>query len=113
MNAPEVCITMVASSPQGAAAMKLFRDGRKRVHRIDAPVVTYLSREEAIGLAHLATEGAGLRWDEPVESGAARDESESAVVWTVVTNALYRGTQVRVRIDDSTGSTLEVRRVLR
>jgi hypothetical protein len=93
--------------------MKLFRDSRKRVHRIDAPVVTYLSREEAIGLAHLATEGAGLRWDEPVASGASRDEAASAVVWTVVTNALNRGTQVRVRIDDTTGTTLEVRRVLR
>ena len=93
--------------------MKLFRDDRKRVHRIDAPVVTYLSREEAIGLAHLATEGAGLRWDEPVASGASRDEAASAVVWTVVTNALNRGAQVRVRIDDTTGTTLEVRKVLR
>lgn len=93
--------------------MTLFRDSRKRIHRVDAPVVTYLSREEAIGLAHLATECAGLRWDEPVASGASREETESAVVWTVVTNALNRGTQVRVRIDDTTGNTLDVRKVSR
>jgi len=91
--------------------MKLFRD--KRVHHVEAPVVTYLSREEAIGLAHVATEGAGLRWDEPVAAGAAREDADAHVVWTVVTNALNRGTQVRVRIDDTTGQTLEVRRTIR
>jgi hypothetical protein len=94
------------------AEMKLFRDTGKRVHRIETPVVTYLSREEAIGLAQLATETAGLRWDEPVAAGASRDEAESVVVWTVVTKALSRGTHVRVRIDDSTGNTIEVRRVV-
>jgi hypothetical protein len=93
--------------------MKLFRDKGKRVERIQAPVHTYLTREEAIGLAHLATEGAGLSWAEPVAAGAARDEIDSHVVWTVVTNALNRGTQVRVRIDDTTGHTLEVRRTIR
>jgi len=92
--------------------MKLFRDSRKRIDRVEAPVVTYLSREEAIGLAHLATESAGLRWAEPIAAGARRDEVESTVVWTVVTNALNRGAQVRVRIDDTTGNTLDVRRVL-
>ena len=92
--------------------MKLFRDAAKRVHRVETPVVTYLSREEAIGLAQLATQTAGLRWDEPVAAGAARDEVQSAVVWTVVTKAMSRGTHVRVRIDDSTGSTIEVRRVV-
>ena len=91
--------------------MKIF--GAKRVHRVEAPVVTYLSREEAIGLAHVATEGAGLKWDEPVAAGAKREEIDSHVVWTVVTNALNRGTQIRVRIDDTTGETLEVRRTLR
>jgi hypothetical protein len=93
--------------------MKLFRDPAKRVQHVEAPVVTYLSREEAIGLAHLATEHAGMHWDEPVAAGASHDEGESAVVWTVVTNALYRGTQIRVRIDDSTGNTIEVRKTLR
>ena len=93
--------------------MKLFRDGGKRVQRAVAPVVTYLSREEAIGLAHLATEDAGLRWAEPVAAGASREHADSQVVWTIVTNALNRGTQVRVRIDDSTGHTLEVRRTIR
>ena len=93
--------------------MKLFRDTRKHEHRVEAPVATYLTREEAIGLAHLATEHAGLRWDEPIAAGASRDEAQSAVVWTVVTNALNRGTRVRVRIDDSTGGTLEIRKVLR
>jgi hypothetical protein len=93
--------------------MKLFRDTRKREHRLEPPVVTYLTREEAIGLAHLATEHAGLRWDEPISAGASRDEAQSGVVWTVVTNALRRGTQVRVRIDDSTGDTIEIRKVLR
>jgi hypothetical protein len=91
--------------------MKLFGD--KRVHHVEAPVATYLSREEAIGLAHVATEGAGLRWAEPVAAGASREEIDSHVVWTVVTNALNRGTQVRVRIDDTTGQTLEVRRTIR
>jgi hypothetical protein len=92
--------------------MKLFRDTDKRVHRVETPVVTYLSREEAISLAQLATETAGLRWDEPVAAGASRDEAESVVVWTVVTKALSRGTHVRVRIDDSTGNTIEVGRVV-
>jgi hypothetical protein len=91
--------------------MKLFRD--KRVHRVEAPVVTYLSREEAIGLAHVATEDAGLHWNEPVAAGASREDTGSSVVWTVVTNALNKGTQVRVRIDDTTGHTLEVRRTIR
>jgi len=91
--------------------MKLFRDHRKRIDHVEAPVVTYLSREEAIGLAHLATESAGLRWAEPIAAGARRDEGDSTVVWTVVTNALDRGTKVHVRIDDTTGNTLEVRRV--
>lgn len=93
--------------------MKLFRDIGKRVQKIEAPVVTYLSREEAIGLAHLATESAGLRWAEPVAAGATREDTDSHVVWTVVTNALNRGTQVRVRIDDTTGNTLDVRRTIR
>ena len=93
--------------------MKLFRDIGKRAHRIEAPVITYLSREEAIGLAQVATEDAGLRWDEPVAAGASREDTESNVVWTVVTNALNRGAQVRVRIDDTTGQTLEVRRTIR
>ena len=93
--------------------MKLFRETRKREHRVEAPVATYLSREEAIGLAHLATEHAGLRWDEPIAAGASRDEAQSGVVWTVVTNALNRGSHVKVRIDDSTGGTLEIRKVLR
>ena len=93
--------------------MKLFRDIGKRVHHIEAPVVTYLSREEAIGLAHVATQDAGLRWDEPVAAGASREDTDSGVVWTVVTNALNRGTQLRVRIDDSTGHTLEIRRTVR
>jgi hypothetical protein len=96
---------------QGGSFMKLFGD--KRFHHVEAPVVTYLSREEAIGLAHVATEGAGLRWAEPVAAGASREEIDSQVVWTVVTNALNRGTQVRVRIDDTTGQTLEVRRTIR
>jgi len=91
--------------------MKLFWD--KRVHRVEAPVVTYLSREEAIGLAHVATEDAGLHWNEPVAAGASREDTGSNVVWTVVTNALNKGTQVRVRIDDTTGHTLEVRRTIR
>ena len=93
--------------------MKLFRDLNKRVQRVEAPAMTYLSREEAIGLAHLATEEAGLSWAEPVAAGASREDTESSVVWTVVTNALYRGTQVRVRIDDSTGHLLEVRKTIR
>ena len=93
--------------------MKLLRDRGKRVQRIEAPVATYLSREEAIGLAHLATEEAGLRWAEPVASGASREYKDANLVWTVVTNALYRGTQVRVRIDDTTGHTLEVRKTIR
>jgi hypothetical protein len=93
--------------------MKLFGDIGKRVQHIEAPVVTYLSREEAIGLAHLATEDAGLSWAEPVAAGAQREEIDAHVVWTVVTNALYRGTQVRVRIDDTTGTTLEVRKTIR
>ena len=92
--------------------MKLFRDTGKRVHRVETPVVTYLSREEAISLAQLATETAGLRWDEPVSAGFKREESEAAVVWTVVTNALRKGAHVRVRIDDSTGSTIEVQKVV-
>jgi len=93
--------------------MKFFRNSRKqKIHQIEAPVVTYLSREEAIGLAHLATETAGMRWAEPIAAGARREEVDSTVVWTVVTNALHRGMQVRVRIDDSTGNTLDVRRVL-
>jgi len=92
--------------------MKLFRDTGKRVHRVETPVVTYLSREEAISLAQLATETAGLRWDEPVAAGFKREESESAVVWTVVTNAMRKGAHVRVRIDDSTGSTIEVQKVV-
>jgi hypothetical protein len=92
--------------------MKLFGDG-KQVQRIEAPVMTYLSREEAIGLAHIATEQAGLRWAEPVASGASLEDTEDHVVWTVVTNALNRGTQVRVRIDDLTGHTLEVRKTIR
>jgi len=93
--------------------MKLFRDIGKRVHRVEAPVVTYLSREEAIGLAHVATEEAGLRWAEPIAAGASRDDTDANVVWTVVTNALNRGAQIRVRIDDTTGHTLEVRRTIR
>ena len=93
--------------------MKLFRDNDKRVQRVEAPVMTYMSREEAIGLAHLATEEAGLSWAEPVAAGASREDTESTVVWTVVTNALNRGTQVRVRIDDSTGHLLEVRKTIR
>ncbi len=92
--------------------MKLFRDTGKRVHRLEAPVATYLSREEAISLAQLATETAGLHWDEPVAAGFKRDEAESAVVWTVVTNAMRRGAHVRVRIDDSTGNTIEVQKVV-
>jgi hypothetical protein len=92
--------------------MKLFRDTGKRVHRVETPVVTYLSREEAISLAQLATETAGLRWDEPVAAGFKREESEAAVVWTVVTNAMRKGAHVRVRIDDSTGNTLEVQKVV-
>jgi hypothetical protein len=92
--------------------MKLFRDSGKHVHRVETPVVTYLSREEAIGLAQLATETAGLRWDEPISAGARRDETESVVVWTVVTNALRRGAHVRVRIDDITGNTIEVEKVV-
>jgi len=52
-----------------------------------------------------------LRWAEPIAAGARRDEADSTVVWTVVTNALDRGTKVHVRIDDITGNTLEVRRV--
>jgi hypothetical protein len=92
--------------------MKLFRDTGKRVHRVETPVVTYLSREEAISLAQLATETAGLRWDEPVAAGFKREESESAVVWTVVTNAMRKGAHVRVRIDDSTGNTIEVQKVV-
>jgi CubicO group peptidase (beta-lactamase class C family) len=94
------------------AEMKLFRDAGKRVHRLETPVATYLSREEAISLAHVATETAGLRWDEPIAAGASRDEADSVVVWTVVTKAMSRGTHVRVRIDDSTGNTIEVRRVV-
>ncbi len=92
--------------------MKLFRDTGKRIHRVETPVVTYLSREEAISLAQLATETAGLRWDEPVAAGFKREESESAVVWTVVTNAMRKGAHVRVRIDDSTGNTIEVQKVV-
>jgi hypothetical protein len=34
------------------------------------------------------------------------------VVWTVVTNALRRGAHVRVRIDDVTGNTIEVEKVV-
>jgi len=92
--------------------MKLFRDTGKRVHEIKAPVVTSLSREEAIGLAHLAAESAGLNWDGAVAAGATRDEAESSPVWTVVTNALHRGVHVRVQIDDTTGDTLDCRRVV-
>jgi hypothetical protein len=92
--------------------MKLFRDIGKRVHHVEAPVATYLSREEAIGLAHLAAENAGLNWNGPVAAGATRDEAESGVVWTVVTNAMVRGMHVRVQIDDATGGTLDVRRVV-
>jgi hypothetical protein len=92
--------------------MKLFRDTGKRVHSVEAPVSTYLSREEAIGLAHLAAEDAGLNWDGAVAAGATRDDTESGVVWTVVTNALGRGVHVRVQIDDATGGTLDVRRVV-
>ena len=93
--------------------MKLFRDTTKRVQRLEAPVMTYLSREEAIGLAQVATEEAGLSWAEPVAAGASREDTDSGVVWTVVTNALYRGTQVRVRIDDITGHLLDVRKTIR
>ena len=92
--------------------MKLFRDAGKRVHSVEAPVATYLSREEAIGLAHLAAESAGMNWDGAVAAGATRDEAESSAVWTVVTNALGRGIHVRVQIDDTTGGTLDVRRVV-
>jgi hypothetical protein len=92
--------------------MKLFRDTGKRVHHMETPVVTYLSREEAISLAQLAIETAGFRWDEPVAAGFKREESESAVVWTVVTNAMRKGAHVRVRIDDSTGNTIEVEKVV-
>jgi hypothetical protein len=92
--------------------MKLFRDAGKNIHHVEAPTVTYLSREEAIGLAHLATENAGLRWDEPIAAGASQIDDGSPVVWTVTTNALNRGTRVRVRIDDATGNTLDVRKVV-
>jgi len=92
--------------------MKLFRDTGKHVHRVETAVVTYLSREEAISLAQLATETAGFRWDEPVAAGFKREDSESAVVWTVVTNAMRKGAHVRVLIDDSTGSTIEVQKVV-
>ena len=92
--------------------MKLFRDTAKDVHRVEAPSMTYLSREEAIGLAHLATENAGLKWDEPIAAGASQMDTDAPVVWTVVTNALNRGMRVRVRIDDATGNTLEVRKVV-
>ena len=93
--------------------MKLFGDSGRRVRRVEAPVVTYLSREEAIGLAQVATESAGLRWTEPVSAGASRDEADSVVVWTVMTNALHTGVHVRVQIDDSTGNTLDVRNIVR
>jgi len=92
--------------------MKLFRDTGKRIHSVETPVATYLSREEAIGIAQLATETAGLRWDEPIAAGFKREDSEPGVVWTVVTNAMRRGAHVRVRIDDSTGNTIEVQKVV-
>ena len=50
-----------------------------------------LASSLGVSLAQLATETAGLRWDEPISAGARRDETESVVVWTVVTNALRRG----------------------
>ena len=79
---------------------------------IEDPPQTRLSREEAIELARVAAERAGIDLDgaaigaAPVREGKARQ-----VVWDVVVSvagACYDAVYARVKIDDATGDVIEV-----
>lgn len=65
-----------------------------------------MTREEAIAAAQAAAHERGWSWLEPIHVNTYRRWLIGRKVWEVMSNAESRGHNVRVSIDDKTGSVL-------
>ena len=66
-----------------------------------------MSKDEAIARAKALAEKQGWAWREPVHAETYRPWLVGALRWRVVSNYGFRGGNVRVELDDTTGNIMK------